>query len=120
MISISKIVTLEELNKLSHDSSISKIEINPRKCNGLSNIRIRYYLTQNNTDSFSLKACLKSHSLNPKLPNKIREKIGGYYGEFVGNRLWLKETSLKELLKFEKEYKINFGINKKYINYAVK
>lgn len=118
MIELRKIVSLEEFDMLRRDLTYSKVEVRPNRDKKLRNIAAHCYVMVNPNTILSICGKLKYYSQSKELPQKIKEKIGGFYGNFSNNNLWMTESDFKEMKKIEEEYKLNFSIPKEFNKYA--
>lgn len=114
MISITRIVSLEKFSELCKDLSYSKLEIQPSNMKGFKDIKVRCYYKVTMPEVLALKSLLKAQSANPSLDITIRQKIGGFYGNFSNNNMWMTLSDFSEMMKIQEENNINLGIPNKY------
>lgn len=120
MIELRKIVSLEEFNVLCRDLTYSKVEVRPSKMKKLRDIDVRLYVRTDIPTILGIMGKLKQYSKDVSLPKEIKEKIGGFFGNFSPQNglLWMTTSDFKEMKKIEKEYKLNFNIPKQFNKYA--
>lgn len=114
MISITRIVSLEKFSELCKDLSYSKLEIQPSNMKGFRDIKVICYYKVTMSEVLDLKALLKAQSANPSLDITIRQKIGGFHGNFSNNNMWMTLSDFSEMMKIQEENNINLGIPNKY------
>lgn len=114
MIQIRKIVKLEELPSYLRNLEFSKVEIKPAALKKLRDIAILCYYRVDPKDILTIKSTLKNTPQHEHLPIEIKSKIGGFVGNFSNNNLWMTLADFHDMVTIEKNYRLNFGIPKRY------